>query len=211
MKGADMQMVLATAGEIQNFDDETVGSISALVGENLRRLRTRQGLSLERLSKGSGVSRAMLGQIELGRSAPTINVLWKISRALAVPITVFVASNGEADVVIQRAHRSRITNSSDGRFSIRTVTPQDSFNRENLSGVRLAPKTMEEEEAHPVGSSELIVVTRGVLELRVNSAWHRLENGDSARFNADGPHAYRNSGLEDVVFFMMKVIPTLRA
>ena len=35
------------------------------VGANLRRLRTRRGLSLERLAQASGVSRAMLGQVEL--------------------------------------------------------------------------------------------------------------------------------------------------
>src|SRR6185503_14817644 len=58
--------------------------LAPVVGSNLRRLRTRRGLSLERLAQISGVSRAMLGQIELGQSAPTINVLWKIARALEV-------------------------------------------------------------------------------------------------------------------------------
>ena len=58
--------------------------LAPVVGGNLRRLRTRRGLSLERLAQISGVSRAMLGQIELGQSAPTINVLWKIARALDI-------------------------------------------------------------------------------------------------------------------------------
>lgn len=51
--------------------------LSPLVGNNLRRLRTCRGHSLERLAKLSGVSRAMLGQIELGRSVPTITLLWR--------------------------------------------------------------------------------------------------------------------------------------
>ena len=63
---------------------EEATDLAPVVGANLRRLRTKRGLSLERLSQLSGVSRAMLGQIELGQSAPTINVLWKISRALEV-------------------------------------------------------------------------------------------------------------------------------
>ncbi len=50
--------------------------LAPVVGANLRRLRVKRALSLEKLSKLSGVSRAMLGQIELGQSAPTINVLW---------------------------------------------------------------------------------------------------------------------------------------
>src|SRR5262249_45458130 len=56
--------------------------LTPVVGANLRRLRVKRGLSLERLAKSSGVSRAMLGQIELGQSTPTINVLWKVARAL---------------------------------------------------------------------------------------------------------------------------------
>ena len=54
------------------------------VGENLKRLRRHVGLSLENLAKRSRVSRAMLGQIESGRSIPTVTVVWKIARALGV-------------------------------------------------------------------------------------------------------------------------------
>src|SRR3990172_11474554 len=61
--------------------------LAPVVGANLRRLRVKRALSLEKLSRLSGVSRAMLGQIELGQSAPTINVLWKISTALGVPFS----------------------------------------------------------------------------------------------------------------------------
>src|ERR1700741_129104 len=56
-----------------------------ILGANLRRLRVKRGLSLERLSKLSGVSRAMLSQVELAYSAPTINVIWRIASALGVP------------------------------------------------------------------------------------------------------------------------------
>ena len=41
--------------------------LTPVVGTNLRRLRMKRGLSLERLARASGVSRAMLGQIELGQ------------------------------------------------------------------------------------------------------------------------------------------------
>ena len=46
--------------------------LTPVVGKNLRRFRSERGLSLEGLSKVSGVSRAMLGQIELGHSTPTM-------------------------------------------------------------------------------------------------------------------------------------------
>ncbi|HYX92177.1 MAG TPA: helix-turn-helix domain-containing protein, partial [Myxococcaceae bacterium] len=42
--------------------ESSSSDLAPVVGRNLRRLRTHRGLSLERLAKASGVSRAMLGQ-----------------------------------------------------------------------------------------------------------------------------------------------------
>jgi ribosome-binding protein aMBF1 (putative translation factor) len=63
-----------------------------VVGHAVRRIRRERGLSLDALAKESGVSRSMLGQIELGQSVPTINVLWKIARAFGVPVMSLVTS-----------------------------------------------------------------------------------------------------------------------
>jgi DNA-binding XRE family transcriptional regulator len=52
-------------------EGDAASELSAAVGRDLRRIRTRQGLSLERLAKVSGVSRAMLGQMETGKSTPS--------------------------------------------------------------------------------------------------------------------------------------------
>ena len=62
--------------------DAVVRDVPAIVGANLRRLRKAQGHSLERLAELSGVSRAMLGQIETGKSVPTVSLLWKVADAL---------------------------------------------------------------------------------------------------------------------------------
>src|SRR6185369_8822735 len=51
---------------------EPGGEATPDVGNALRRLRAARGMSLETLARASGVSRAMLSQIELSRSTPTI-------------------------------------------------------------------------------------------------------------------------------------------
>src|SRR5258707_15609453 len=82
--------------------------LAPVVGSNLRRLRTRRGLSLERLAQISGVSRAMLGQIELGQSAPTINVLWKIARALEVTFSALISTRTQSGALVLRSSESKI-------------------------------------------------------------------------------------------------------
>ncbi|NJA70070.1 helix-turn-helix transcriptional regulator, partial [Clostridioides difficile] len=54
------------------------------VGENLRLLRQEMGISLDKASKMTGVSKAMLGQIERGESSPTVSTLWKISSGFKI-------------------------------------------------------------------------------------------------------------------------------
>ncbi|MFT3732367.1 MAG: helix-turn-helix transcriptional regulator [Hyphomicrobium sp.] len=49
---------------------------------NLRHLRRDKKLSLEMLAESSGVSRAMLNQIETGRSNPTIDLAARIAAGL---------------------------------------------------------------------------------------------------------------------------------
>src|SRR5512138_1881154 len=83
--------------------------VAPILGANLRRLRQRRGLSLEQFASESQVSRAMLSQIELGRSAPTINVVWKITNALRVPFSALVSDEARSSPVsVLRAAGSKI-------------------------------------------------------------------------------------------------------
>src|SRR5579859_36985 len=87
--------------------------LTAVVGVNLRRLRNARSLSLEKLAQASGVSRAMLGQIELGQSAPTINVLWKIAQALEVTFSALISARTQSGALVLRATESKILTSKD--------------------------------------------------------------------------------------------------
>ncbi len=82
--------------------------LTPAVGANLRRFRADLGLTLEKLASLSGVSRAMLSQIELEQSTPTINVLWKIARALGVPFSALISQPNFSAVTVLPAARARI-------------------------------------------------------------------------------------------------------
>lgn len=177
--------------------------LAPVVGGNLRRLRTRRGLSLERLAQISGVSRAMLGQIELGQSAPTINVLWKIARALEVTFSALISTRSQSGALVLRAAESKILTSKDRSFSSRALFPFDEPRRVEFYELRLAASAVEEADAHPPGTSENLVVTAGTLEIDVAGDTHRLETGDSILFEADTPHAYRNAGKVEAVMYLV--------
>ena len=77
-----------------------LGKIIAL---NLKELRTERNLTLGQLSKLSGISKAMLSDIEKGGSNPTINTIWKIANGLNVPYTKLMEGIEKEATVIRRA------------------------------------------------------------------------------------------------------------
>ena len=177
--------------------------LTPIVGANLRRLRVKRGLSLERLAKASGVSRAMLGQVELGQSTPTINVLWKIARALDVPFSALISDRGADRVTVMSAARAKVLTSHDGTFSSRALFPFDEPRTVEFYQLRLAPLATEEADPHPPGTMENLVVTSGALEMIVGSEHHLLGTGDAILFAADVPHKYRNPGPAEVVMYLV--------
>ncbi len=56
--------------------------LNYVIAENLKRLREERKLSLDNVSRLSGVSKSMLGQIERGEVNPTVSTVWKISNGL---------------------------------------------------------------------------------------------------------------------------------
>jgi transcriptional regulator with XRE-family HTH domain len=189
---------------LNGTSDDVSDNLAAIVGENLRRLRTRRGLSLERLSRASGVSRAMLGQIELGQSAPTINVLWKVARALDLPFSAFTTLPGQSGTIVLRAERSKVLTSRDGRFTSRALFPDGGSRRAEFYELRLAVGTIEEAVPHPPGTVENLVVADGEIEVGLADHVHRLRRGDAIQFEADIAHSYGNVGsIEARIYLVM--------
>lgn len=175
-----------------------------IVGKNLRRLRIRQGHSLERLAKQSGVSRAMLGQIETGKSAPTIVLLWKVANALGVPFASLIAADDAHGTLVLRRGNAKVLSSSQGQYTSRALFPFDAERQVEFYELRLAPLHREDAEAHAPGTRENLVIAKGVVEIIAGSERPvTLNEGDAILFEADVPHSYRNLGSEEAIIYLV--------
>jgi transcriptional regulator with XRE-family HTH domain len=194
------------SGSADPNDDAAVGSppdLTPSVAENLRRFRAERSLSLERLSKMSGVSRAMLNQVELGQSTPTINVLWKISRALGVPFSALITHASSPASTVLLATRSRVMRSHDGGFSSRALFPADRPRSVEFYELRLTPGAVEDADPHAPGTSENLVVAEGAVEITIGNETRALGTGDAIVFEADVPHSYRNPGKREAIMYLV--------
>lgn len=173
------------------------------VGPNLRRLRDERGWSLERLAQLAGVSRAMLGQIELGQSVPTIKTLWRVAKALEVPFSTLLAAPSNVSTVVLPASRSKILTSTDGSFSSRALFPFGAPRRVEFYELRLSPHAHEDADAHAPGTLENLVLASGRVEVVVDDVHFELSPGDAIQFEADRPHGYHNLGPHDAVMYLV--------
>jgi transcriptional regulator with XRE-family HTH domain len=174
------------------------------VGENLSRLRKSRGLSLERLATLAGVSRAMLGQVEAGESAPTISFLWKVARGLDVRFADLLGDETAGNVVLLPFDTSKVLRSGDGGFESRALFPFDKHRRAEFYELRMRGGHVERAIPHPEGTYENIVVHSGRLRLTVGDAKSvEMRAGDAILFRADVPHAYENPGTRDAIMYLV--------
>ncbi|EKU54961.1 MULTISPECIES: helix-turn-helix domain-containing protein [Acinetobacter] len=170
------------------------------VAEALKSLRTERGLSLSQTAELTGVSKAMLGQIELGKSSPTVATLWKIATGFNVAFSTFL-EGGRAQTAPEIHHFRDLPVFEQGHSGMR-VSPLIAFDeqlRMDVLKIELLPGASSESSPHEAGVIEHIIVFAGVLQLQLEGINHTVAAGESIRFHADIPHTYANTGEQSVI------------
>jgi rhodanese-related sulfurtransferase/transcriptional regulator with XRE-family HTH domain len=183
--------------EVLPSEEGAAPELDAIVGTNVKELRARRGYTLDVLAGLSGVGRQTLGQIELGRTVPSLGTLWKIARAFEVPFAALLARAGSGQTRIFRQSSAKRIADADGRFSTRALFSPEDKRAFEFYELWLAGHGREDAEPHAPGTRENLVVTAGRLLLEIGNERHELGKGDAIEFTADVPHAYINPSSEE--------------
>lgn len=180
------------------------GALAAVVADRLKRLIGKKGRSFERLAELSGIDCKELLRIETGVETPTLDHLWRIANALAIPLGSLIAAKERLGVLVLRNDHAQTVASRDGNCRTRPLFPYDSERPVEFYEVTLAPGAVQHAEAHAPGTKENIVVARGRVEIAVGrEAPQRLTEGDAIDFLADVPHSYRNLSESPATFYLV--------
>jgi len=197
----------ATSSEPAPATDPSCGlpepGLDVVVGANMRTLRTQRNLTLDQLARITGLSRTVLGQIELGKTPPSVSTVWRIAQAFEVPFSTLLATPERSGTRVLRAEGAKRLVSPDGRFSSRALYPFEEKPSAELYELHLAAHSREDAQAHQPGTRENLVVTAGRLELEVGSDRYELGKNDAIVFTADVPHSYVNPGSEECVMYLV--------
>lgn len=167
--------------------------IHHILARNLKAIREREKLSLEKVSELSGVSKTMIGQIERGESSPTITTIWKIANGLKTSFTSLI-NHPEPDTKVVFRKEMQVLSEDNGRYRVYPFFPFQEDRRFEVYAVEIEKGGGLTSDPHRKDTEEFITVFDGEVTIRVNECEYTLKNGDSIRFKADRPHTYYNSG-----------------
>lgn len=173
--------------------------LNSVIGNRLRDIRSKRNLSLDEVAKFTGVSKAMLGQIERGQSNPTVSTLWKIATGLKVSFSLFIDENNEDLKVIYQQDINPIIEDN-SRMRLYPIFPFDANKGFEIFTIELDPGCNHVSTPHNDGVEEYIIVTEGQIEIVINNEEFILEKGNSIRFRANKPHTYKNVSEEKAEF-----------
>ncbi len=161
---------------------------------------------MESLANASGVSRSMLSQIERNEANPTLAVTMRIARAFGVSLGELVeAVTATSSVqVIRGSDRAQIYRS-DKDCEIRTLSPLQLEKDVEFYQVRLQPGGAVQSASHFTGTREFLVVEKGRIRVESGRDIEELEQGDSATYRADVPHAIVNLGKGEALVFLVVI------
>jgi transcriptional regulator with XRE-family HTH domain len=186
-------------------------NISKQIAKVLKTLRQDRGWSLDMAAQATGVSKAMLGQIEREESSPTIATLWKIASGFQVAYSAFleeIENNPEA--FIHRESPTHRLHPADDKIRVATLFPFDKQLNCEIFALELLPGCEHLSAPHEPGIIEHVLVIDGPLEVLVQGEWHPFQKGEALRFNANQAHGYRNQTSRIASFYNIIHYPNKR-
>ncbi len=168
-------------------------SLNQQVSQAVKAIRQEQGWSLDRAAKETGVSKAMLGQIERGESSPTIATLWKIATGFQTSLSRLLDSETYdfKGVQLRSADKLRHQPTTDSML-VASLFPYDDRFKFELLELTLPAGYERYSQPHLPGVVEHVTVQSGQIELYIEDRWQSFSTGDAIRFAADQAHGYRN-------------------
>lgn len=174
-------------------------TINLIVSKNIKRVRQEKDLSLDELSRLSGVSKSMLVQIERGIGNPSLSTLWKIANGMMVSFNTLVTQPRTPYEIVRLSEIDPILGENEGLQNY-VVFPGDESQNFSVYYMKVVPGYSWKSERHMRGTIEFITVFSGELVLGIGENTFQLKKGESIRFKADIAHSYSNISEVPLIF-----------
>jgi transcriptional regulator with XRE-family HTH domain len=190
-----------TAADLTDDRDE----LGREFGNRVRGLRESAKLTLEELSRQSGVSRAMLSKVERGEKSPTIGVATRISRARNTSLTFLTGGEEQrrAVALVRKTERHVFRDVETG-FERHLLSPPIAGSAVEVLYHYLPPGVSTGMlPPYPAGTEKHVVVVEGNLVVAMDGSDARLTKGDALFFEAEIEHSFENRTKKPCGYYLI--------
>lgn len=167
-------------------DDPT--ALSARIGVAIRTHRVARALSVADLARATGLSKTILGRLESGAGNPSVDTLFRIARALDLPLGALLAESSTPRVrAVPHGSGERLATATG---TARLLHADGRPRRSELFELVLTAGTEQVSRAHLPGTEEVVLCTTGRMLAGPLGDEVTLGPGDAVWFAADAPHRY---------------------
>ncbi len=169
------------------------------VGERVKGVREKRGLSLQDISQRTDIDVSVLAQIEGGTVTPPLGTVIKLAKALEMKMGYFISGEeNKAYTIVRRDDRKVVAryDSKKGKhygYEYESLAPHKKDRHMEPFMVTLEPVGTEEERSTHDGQ-EFIFVLQGKMEVRLGEQIHILEPGDAIYYDSTVPHLVKCHG-----------------
>jgi transcriptional regulator with XRE-family HTH domain len=164
------------------------------VGEKIKQLREKKGLSLKEVADATGFSTALLSQMENHLVSPSLGSIIKLAKALEVRVGDFFGeTQGEPFAIVRKDERKKVSRfaSKEGvsyGYSYESLGFEKKDRRMEPFIVTLEPATLKTSKTSAHEGEEFIFVLEGEMEVILGNHTDILYPGDSIYYDSNIPH-----------------------
>lgn len=168
---------------------DELATLGTQIARAVRARRRASGVTLDELSARSGLSRTILSRIENGRGNPSVETLFRIARALELPLSALL-EDGSPPAARRIPARSGTPLHGDSGMAAWLIHAESAPYRFELIELELPAGVDHPSDGHVPGTIELVHCLRGRVRVGPIGAEAELGAGDCAWFRADEAHHY---------------------
>ncbi len=169
--------------------------VSQAFGDRVRTSRDKAALTLEQMSKLSGVSRAMLSKVERGEKSPTIGIAKRIAHALDSSLSALMGDEAapRRTFALVRKDQRPVFRDPETGFERYLLSPMMAGMLVEVVLHHLPPRTTTDKlPPYPSGTGKHVIASRGRVIVGTADVETVLEEGDALYFEADVEHWFEN-------------------
>ena len=180
-------------------------NVHSRIGEKIRDLRNRNGLTQQELADRAELTKGYISQLERGQVAPSVVTLLDLIECLGTtPSEFFRETEQEHIVYSEDAFSEKIDESGN---SIRWIVPNAQQNQMEPLLVTIRPgEQLQEDKPHE--GEEFGYVISGCLTLHLGENVYTVKEGESFYFSANRTHYIGNTGVVPAKFIWVSTPPT---